>query len=137
MQITRRSLFLLVAVAIPSAVFAQHAPNTTQPPLPPEANSTSSDIAGKWHFVFDTEGGPREFDADFKLDGKTVTGKWDKKADVKGTFDAGKLDLEFPSTSEEVGDGILKINGKLADVLTGTWSFQSYDGTFKATRSKS
>jgi hypothetical protein len=63
-----------------------------------------------------------------------VTGKWDK-SDVKGTFTDGKLNLEFPINSEEAGPGTLKIKGDLAnDALTGTWEFQEYNGTFKATR---
>ena len=40
-------------------------------------------------------------------------------------------------TSDEVGKGTLTIKGKLADdKLTGSWSFQTYDGTFQATRAK-
>jgi len=93
-------------------------------------------INGKWHFVFQTEGGPREFDAVFQLDGDKVTGKWDNKDDVKGTFSGGKLSLAFPVNSDEAGPGTLKVDGDLAeDTLTGTWSFTQYDGTFKATRS--
>jgi hypothetical protein len=97
----------------------------------------ATDITGKWHFVFQTDGGPREFDATFQQDGDKITGKWDDKDDLKGTFSGGKLSLEFTANSEEVGPGTLKINGDFAnDALTGTWSFQDYDGTFKATRSK-
>jgi hypothetical protein len=93
-----------------------------------------ADISGKWHFVLQTEGGDREKEATFQQAGNKVTGKWDD-ADVQGTFDDGKLDLEFPVTSEEVGKGMLKLKGQAAeDSLTGTWEFQSYSGTFKATR---
>ena len=102
-----------------------------------DSATTTKDITGKWHFVFQTEGGVREFDADFKVDGDKVTGKWGESADVKGTYADGKLSLEFPVTSEEVGAGTLKIDGELADdAFTGTWSFQQYDGSFKATRPK-
>lgn len=121
MEKTRRSILRLCAVAVPLALSAQTA---------------SPDISGKWEFVLDTEGGPRTRMADFKLDGKTVTGTWEKKPDVKGTFSEGKLDLEFPLDSEEVGQGTLKLNGKLGETLTGSWSFQTYSGTFKATRVK-
>jgi hypothetical protein len=101
------------------------------------STSTSSDITGKWHFVFQTEGGVREFDADFKVDGGKVSGKWDGSADVKGTYSEGKLSLEFQTNSDEVGPGTLKIDGELADgALSGNWSFQQYDGTFKATKAK-
>jgi hypothetical protein len=102
------------------------------------AQAPAGSISGKWHFVFQTEGGVREFDATFQQDGDKVTGKWADKDDVKGTFSDGKLALSFTANSDEVGPGTLKIDGDLADnVLTGNWSFQSYDGTFKATRSKS
>lgn len=121
-------IFSLVSAALclAAALLAQQ----TQP------QPTPSDVNGKWHFVFETEGGPREFDAIFQQDGDKVTGKWDNKDDVKGTFSAGKLALEFPVNSDEAGPGTLKVNGDLAnDTLTGTWSFTQYDGTFKATRS--
>jgi len=95
-------------------------------------------VAGKWHFALDTEGGLREVDATLRQDGDKVTGKWGDKDDVKGTFADGKLSLSFTINSEEAGPGTLKLDGTLAgDALTGTWSFQTYDGSFKATRSKS
>jgi hypothetical protein len=101
-------------------------------------------VSGKWHFVFDTEGGDREFDSIFAQDADKVTGKWavsDAKKDgdpVAGTFSSNQLALEFPINSEEAGPGTLKLTGKLADdgSLTGNWSFGDYSGTFKATRSK-
>ncbi len=93
-------------------------------------------VTGKWHFVFDTEGGAREFDPVFKQDGDQVTGKWGD-SDVKGTFTDGKLNLEFPYNSEEGGPGTLRLKGTLAeDALSGDWGFNDYSGTFKATRSK-
>jgi hypothetical protein len=117
----------LAAACLATALLGQQ--GQTQP--------AAADISGKWHFVFQTEGGPREFDATFQQNGDKVTGKWADKDDVKGTFSAGKLALEFAADSDEAGPGTLKIDGDLADdALTGTWSFQSYDGTFKATRSK-
>ena len=102
--------------------------------LSPVSASPKADISGKWHFVLQTEGGDREKEATFQQAGNKVTGKWDD-ADVQGTFDDGKLDLEFPVTTEEVGKGTLILKGQAAeDSLTGTWEFQSYSGTFKATR---
>ena len=104
--------------------------------LIPVSAAPKNDVSGKWHFVLETEGGDRDREATFQQDGNKVTGKW-ADADVQGTFDDGKLDLEFPMTSEEVGQGTLKIKGQLVqDSLTGTWEFQSYSGTFKATREK-
>lgn len=91
-------------------------------------------VEGKWRFVFQTEGGERIVNPNFHLDGEQVTGKWDD-ADVKGTFKDGKLDLSFPYTSDEAGPGTLKIQGELKhDTLTGTWAFQDYTGSFKASR---
>ena len=104
--------------------------------LPFASAQTSADIAGKWHFVLQTTDGDRTYDPTFTVDGDKVGGKWGD-SDVKGTFTNGKLDLEFPVNSEEVGAGTLKITGQLEkDQLTGTWSFQTYDGKFKATRAK-
>jgi hypothetical protein len=117
---------LFAAACLCAAAFAQESHGST---------SAGNDISGKWHFVFQTEGGVREFDADFKLDGDKVSGKWGDSADVKGTYTDGKLSLEFAVNSEEAGQGTLKIEGELADnALSGTWAFQQYDGTFKATR---
>lgn len=86
--------------------------------------------------MLDTEGGPRTSEAEFKLEGTSVSGRYDKSTDVKGTFADGKLDLAIPINSEEAGPGVLKLTGKLTDVLSGNWSFQSYTGSFKATRVK-
>jgi len=96
--------------------------------------AAASDISGKWHFVLDTPGGDREMDAVFQLDGDKVTGKWGT-ADVSGTFNAGKLALSFPYTSDESGErDTLKITGELRDgKLIGDWQFGGYNGTYVAT----
>jgi hypothetical protein len=102
---------------------------------PAKAGSTDN-LTGKWHFVLETDDGERIFEPTFHLEGDQVTGKWGE-SDVKGTFANEQLDLEFPANSEEVGPGTLKIKGKLAEgALSGTWAFQEYSGTFKATRSE-
>jgi hypothetical protein len=102
--------------------------------LPPRSTAQNPTIAGKWHFVVETEGGERIVDPVFQLDGDRVTGKWNT-ADVKVTFSGGKLDLAFPYNSEEAGEGTLKIKGELkGDTLTGTCEFEGYTGIFKATR---
>ena len=94
-------------------------------------------VAGKWHFVFFTDGGDRVFEPVFQQDGDKVTGKWAVDGDVKGTFTEGKLNLSFPMNSEEAGPGTLTIKGTLADEgLAGDWAFNDYTGSFKATRIK-
>jgi hypothetical protein len=104
----------------------------TQPSTPGAA-----DISGKWHFVYNTEGGDRESDAIFKLDGNQVSGKWGATADIRGTYKEGDLDLAFPYNSEEAGmTATLKMKGKLKDgKLVGNWEFADYSGTFTGTRS--
>lgn len=100
----------------------------------PMVRAQAETVAGKWHFVLQTEGGERTADPNFQQDGEQVTGKWGD-ADVKGTFGGGKLDLSFVYTSDEAGPGTLKIKGDLkGDTLTGIWEFQEYSGSFKATR---
>ena len=108
----------------------------------PAKADDAATIAGKWHFVLDTEGGDRTSDSIFELSGDKVTGKWsvtDAKKDgdpVAGTFSGKQLTLEFPIVSDEAGPGTLKLKGKLADdgTLSGDWYFGDYTGTFKATR---
>ena len=89
--------------------------------------------AGKWHFVLDTEGGDREVDSNFVLDGEKVTGTWGT-ANVEGTFKDGILNLDFPFTSDEVGvTDRMRLKGRLdGETLSGSWAFSTYDGTFKA-----
>ena len=100
------------------------------------SSAAVSGLAGKWHFVFDTGDGTREFDADFAVAEGKVTGTFGKD-EVKGTTEGEKFSLAFDANSEEAGKGTLKMDGKVAaDQLSGSWSFQTYDGTFKAMRPK-
>jgi hypothetical protein len=98
--------------------------------------SASDPITGKWTFVLDTEGGPREFTAALKLDGDQVSGKFSEKAEVKGSFRDEKIDLAFPFESHEANmTDPLKISGNLEkDALAGNWTFSEYSGTYKAHR---
>ena len=98
--------------------------------------SAADPITGKWTFVFDTEGGPKEFAADLKLDGDKVGGKFAEKTDVKGTFKEQKIELAFPFHSDEADTtDTLTITGKLEkDALAGDWAFSQWSGTYKAHR---
>jgi hypothetical protein len=101
----------------------------------PRIQAAADDVSGGWAFVMETPGGTRNADAMFKVDGKNVTGTWgERKTEVKGTFADNALDLSFPIESEN-GAGTLGIKATLANnELTGTWSFQEYSGSLKATR---
>ena len=96
-----------------------------------------SQVAGKWTVVFATEDGSLEIQADLKLDGDQVSGKWGD-ADVKGTFKDGSLDLAFPYTSEEANlTATMKVKAKFKDgKLAGTWEYGSWNGTLELVRPK-
>ena len=114
---------VLVTLALVALVFGMRSARAADP-----------DVSGGWHFVLDTPGGDRELDATFKIDGQQVSGKW-VEADVKGTYVDGKLVLEFPFTSPEAGEGVMKITGHMeGETLTGDWAFTEYSRTFKASR---
>jgi hypothetical protein len=100
--------------------------------------ASTGDVSGKWQFVVTTPGGDLQANAEFKLDGKKVSGTFDSTP-VDGTFADGKLDLSFAYDAESkgAGKGTMKINGDLSgDELSGKWEFGEYSGTFKATRPK-
>ena len=109
------------------------------PAAPDKAGAPDTRINGKWHFVFDTSGGDRDFEAEFTVDNEgKVTGTWDKSP-ATGTYKDGHLVMAFETHSEEAGETAqLQLDGKMgeASTITGSWAFASYDGTFKATRPK-
>ena len=128
---------LALTLSLTGAVLAhaQAAPDKT---AGSQDKSPGNSVNGKWHFVFNTPGGDREFDADFTVDAEgKVSGTFGKSA-AAGTYKEGHLQMAFDTTSEEGETGQLQIDGKLDETatLTGSWAFSSYDGTFKATRPK-
>ena len=130
--------FLMVVTAIVALVFLNPLAHSQTPaPAPTQTPAPDQGVTGKWHFVLDTPGGPRENDSQFTVDKDgNVTGKFGD-TDVAGTFKGGELNLNFDFTSEEAGaTAPMKILGKIDETgaLTGTWEFSEYNGTFKATR---
>lgn len=130
----------LAAVTLPAAMSAQTpapAPAPTQAPAAkPDPDAKAN---GKWHFIFDTQGGAREFDAEFAVDADgNVTGTWEKSP-AAGTYKDGHLVMDFETHSEEAQEtATLHIDGKFDDTgnLTGNWTFSSYDGSFTAAHPK-
>ena len=133
----RRAVPLVFAMFTVSYVGAGEPSGQVARPQPTQAPADYSDITGNWHFTYRTDGGDREMDATFKLDGDQVTGKY-ANADVKGTYKDGDLNLAFPFDSEEANmKATLKMKGKMKDgKLVGTWEFADYSGDFTAVRSK-
>ena len=135
--------FATTTLAAPAFLRTQAVPATPSAPAaqaqPAKPASQDKRINGKWHFVFDTQGGDREFNADFTVDADgNVTGTWEK-APASGTYKDSHLLMVFDVTSEEANETApLHLDGKLDDseTITGTWAFSSYDGTFKATHPK-
>ena len=130
----------LTAIALSTAGSCQApAPNPAPAPAAPAKPAADSKINGKWHFVFDTQGGDREFDAEFAVDADgNVTGTWEKTP-ATGTYKDGHLVMAFDTHSEEANEtATLHLDGKLddSDNITGNWTFSSYDGTFKAAHPK-
>jgi hypothetical protein len=141
----KKTLLAVLAIAVAAATLPIAAQTPAQAPTPapiqaaPAKPAVDSKINGKWHFVFDTQGGDREFDAEFAVDADgNVTGTWEK-APATGTYKDGHLLMVFEVTSEEANETApLHLDGKLDDseTITGTWQFSSYDGAFKATHPK-
>jgi hypothetical protein len=129
--------FAATTLATPAFLRAQAAP--AAPAAQAQSATPDKRINGKWHFVFDTTGGDREFNAEFTVDADgNVTGTWEK-APASGTFKDGHLLMVFDVTSEEANETApLHLDGKIddSDTITGNWQFSSYDGAFKATHPK-
>jgi len=136
---------VLAALALTVATLTFTAQAQAPAPAAPAAQETpakpavDSKINGKWHFVFDTQGGDREFDAEFTVDADgNVTGTWEKSP-ATGTYKDGHLLMAFDTHSEEANEtATLHLDGKFdeTNTLTGNWTFSSYEGTFKATHPK-
>lgn len=127
------------ALALTGSAIARsqdQAPAQAQPAAQSGTAIPVTQINGKWHFVFDTEGGDREFEAEFTVDQDgNITGTFGPNK-ASGTFKDNHLQMLFDATSDELGEtSPLKIDGKFNDAgaLIGTWQFSSYDGPFKAT----
>ena len=131
------SIFAIVLIAVTLSTSGSILAHAQDHPV--KQDKQDQRINGKWHFVFDTQGGDREFEAEFSVDadGK-VTGTWGKAA-VAGTYKDGHMVLAFDTYSDEANETAqLKLDGQIDDseTISGNWSFSSYDGTFKATHPK-
>ena len=128
---------LALTLSLTGAVLA-HAQATPDKTASTPDKSQDNTVNGKWHFVFETPGGDREFDADFTVDAEGKVSGTFGKSNAAGTYKDGHLQLAFDTTTEEGETGQLQIDGKLDETatLTGSWAFSSYDGTFKAARPK-
>jgi len=124
---------LAITLSVTGAAIAHAQENPAQ-----TTSSQDKAINGKWHFVFNIPSGDREFDADFTVDAEGKVSGTFGKSPAAGTFKGGHLQMAFDTTSEEGETAQLQLDGKLEDpaTLTGSWSFSSYDGTFKATHPK-
>jgi hypothetical protein len=128
---------LAITLSVTGAVIARAQENPDKTTNASEKGQDKS-VNGKWHFVLTTPGGDRDFDADFTVDAEgKVSGTFGKSA-AAGTYKDGHLEMAFDTTTEEGETGQLKMDGKLDETatLTGSWSFSSYEGTFKATHPK-
>jgi hypothetical protein len=133
----KKLLLAVLAVTLSATTMSSHSPFVAS--AQETHDNQDKKLDGKWHFVFDTQGGDREFEAEFFVDpdGK-VTGTWDKTP-VAGTYKDGHMQLAFETTSQEANETAqLQLDGKIDDTstITGSWVFSSYDGTFKATHPK-
>lgn len=99
--------------------------------------ASAFELAGRWEFVFDTEGGVRRTPVTLQLQGDQVSGKFEK-SDVKGTFTSGKLDLKFPHYSAEGGyEAELSLQGAVeGDGLKGNWRFGDHGGAWTAVKAQ-
>jgi hypothetical protein len=128
---------LAITLSVTGAVIARAQENPDKTTNASEKGQDKS-VNGKWHFVFNIPSGDREFEADFTVDAEGKVSGTFGKSSAAGTWKDGHLQMAFDATSEEGETAQLKLDGKLEDpaTLTGSWSFSSYDGTFKATHPK-
>jgi len=100
--------------------------------------SGASEIDGVWNLLFDPGTHPHQNNLVLKVNGTEVTGRmW--ADDVHGTYENGKLSLEFPySTPYLPGKrGMARFDGKYQDgVLSGTYDVVGWQGPFRATKMK-
>lgn len=96
-----------------------------------------ADLAGKWDFVWQTEGGERRSTLDFKVTGDAVSVEFPgAKAPIRGTIKGGKLTLAGKLYSQEAGEeGDFQLNGTVTgEQIKGTASWQDHGMTFTAGR---
>ena len=97
--------------------------------------AASSEVAGKWDFVFATPVGERKGLLDIAVEGTQVTAKMGETV-LTGAYQDGKLELKGKVYSAEGGyTAELRINGKVeGDQISGTAVWDTYEMTFTAKR---
>lgn len=96
-----------------------------------------AELAGKWNFVWQTEGGERRTTLNFKVAGEDVTVEFPgAKAPLRGAWKDGKLTITGKLYSAEAGeDGDFRLEGRVTgDAVKGTASWQDHQMTFTATK---
>ena len=103
------------------------------------ALALAADIAGKWNFVWETEGGQRRTTMTLRVSGERVEADMQgSPRPLSGTWKEGKVELQGAVYSQEGGgEGTFKLSGRLDDgKLKGSASWNEHPVTFTATRAE-
>ena len=99
-------------------------------------STVASELDGVWNLLFDFDTHPHQNNLILKVTGTEVTGRmW--ADDVYGTYENGKLALEFPYSFPYLPGmrGMARFDGELKDgILTGDYNVCGWQGPFRATK---
>ncbi len=100
------------------------------------ATLSAADISGKWHFVWDTEGGIRHTEWAITQNGEALKIVIQDGQPLNGKLEGDRMTVEGRLNSHEAGySATLKVVGELKDgKLSGRGSWDQYGMTFTATR---
>ena len=98
----------------------------------------ASELDGVWNLLFDFDTHPHQNNIILKVSGTEVTGRmW--ADDVYGTFENGRLRLDFPYSFPYLPGmrGKARLDAELKDgILTGNYKVCGWQGPFRATKAK-